>query len=363
MYTHISRYLVGLSGLLLCASISEAQTSVDRYDVSSMPDNSVVYSLPLTRVAVTIQVKRVEEAPGQFYIYAPKYLGVSEVISEPSVRYELESADISTYGVADTDNKFAVKFKTGTTAPFVYLTPDGILCAINAEYVTEDTSAEQPAEKGSAPDTSRRLPSMSAEYVQATTDAKRAEIAAREIYRVRESRVNIVSGDAEQPFPDGQAMKLAMEGLDRQEKLLTEMFLGSRDVAVSRKVVRNLMPDSTSTVVAFRMSDAEGLLPADDLRGEPVYMKTEVLEKAPELSERDAARKARRMKGVVYNVPGKARVSLLFRGKVIADNVVEVAQLGTQEALEPNNFNTRRGTISVTFYPATGAIKSVKGQE
>lgn len=349
--------------LLLMALPSYGQTSIERYDPSAMPNNTVVYALPLTRVALCVTIRKTTETPGSLHIYAYKHLGVKDVISRAAQHYELEKVEITTYGVPDPDNRYEIKLRTGTTAPFVYLTGDGLLCAVNADY-TEDLSLPKPGplELPSGRST-YELPPMSREYVQATTDRKRAEILAREIFRLRESRLNVVSGDADRPFPDGQAMKLAIEGLDEQERMLTAEFVGTRLSERSLAVVSDLRPDSATTLIACRMSPDYGLLPADDLRGEPVYLRMEVTEQAPLLTQKEDTRRAKRLKGLVYNVPGKMKVTVLHKGKTLAQRVVEVAQLGIREALDPSLFNTRRGTISVTLYPVTGAIRKIVGSE
>ena len=49
---------------------------------------------------------------------------------------------------------------------------------------------------------------FSEELLMAGSTAKQAEVAAKQIYRVRESRLNILTGEADNLPPDGEAMKL-----------------------------------------------------------------------------------------------------------------------------------------------------------
>ena len=59
---------------------------------------------------------------------------------------------------------------------------------------------------------------FSEELLMAGSTAKQAEVAAKQIYRIRESRLNILTGEADNLPPDGEAMKLVIQQLEEQEK-------------------------------------------------------------------------------------------------------------------------------------------------
>ena len=52
----------------------------------------------------------------------------------------------------------------------------------------------------------------------AGSTAKQAEVAAKQIYRIRESRLNILTGEADNLPPDGEAMKLVIQQLEEARK-------------------------------------------------------------------------------------------------------------------------------------------------
>ena len=64
---------------------------------------------------------------------------------------------------------------------------------------------------------------MSEELLMAGSTAKQAEVAAKQIYRIRESRMNILTGDADNLPPDGEAMKLVIQQLEEQEKSANQL--------------------------------------------------------------------------------------------------------------------------------------------
>lgn len=59
---------------------------------------------------------------------------------------------------------------------------------------------------------------FSEELLMAGSTAKQAEVAAKQIYRIRESRLNILTGEADNLPPDGEAMKLVIQQLRSKKK-------------------------------------------------------------------------------------------------------------------------------------------------
>lgn len=352
--------LLSLAALLLTACSTTAQVRVQQYNVSTLPDNSVVYALPETRLYATVIYRKVVRQPGELALYADRYLGVREAILEPSTSYQLVSVDLGSYGVPSDSLRFAVEMRRNSSAANVSLTDDGRLVAVNVT-----TPVELPAMPEERTIESRLdrdfgdLKSLPSDYIRATTPAKRAEIAAQEIYRLRDSRTAVLSGETDQPFADGQALRIAVQGLDAAERSLTERFLGTTDTTTYVRLVRPI-EISEGRQVALRFSERDGLLPADDLRGEPIYLDLKVTERAPELTERDLKKKEKQLrKGFVHIVPGSADIRLLYRGSRIAGGSFPIAQLGSLEALEGGLFTDKKMETSVRFDPATGAILKV----
>ena len=58
----------------------------------------------------------------------------------------------------------------------------------------------------------------------AGSTSRQAEVAAKQIYRIRESRLDILTGEADNLPPDGDAMKLVIQQLEAQEQALSQLF-------------------------------------------------------------------------------------------------------------------------------------------
>ncbi|MDR2472886.1 MAG: DUF4831 family protein, partial [Tannerella sp.] len=277
----------------------------------------IIYYLPKTSLIINAEVTKTTVKAGVYYKYAERYLGVKNVAAEDKISYELGKITLINKGIRDEDNKYKIEFRQKTVAPFVYLTVDGLLCAINDEYVpepaVEDTLPKQPSNK------QQNLSSSSVyteELLVAGSVAKQAEVAAKQIYHLRESRTDILTGDADNLPPDGEAMKLVISKLEEQERELTKLFTGTETRETNYFDVTIIPSDEVEDEILFRFSTRLGILDEDDLGGDPVYISVKALERAPELEPKEAEKKTKQMaKGVIYNVPGKARVEITFNKK------------------------------------------------
>lgn len=348
--------IAGIAGLLLGAPLW-AQTNVVKKNAVKANDFGVTYSLPQTSLVVDAEVTKVTCKAGPYYQYAEKYLGVKDAVTENQVYYELGKVDLINRGIPDPDHTYIVAFKPGTVAPYVYLTEDGLLCSINTEY-TPDAAEPDSAAAARRPKTSAASV-LSEELLMAGSTAKQAEVAAKQIYRIRESRLNILTGDADNLPPDGEAMKLVIQQLEDQERTLTQLFTGTRDRQTDHYEVSVVPSDDLDKEVIFRFSKQLGIVAADDLGGAPVYMNLKATERAPQLDPKEAEKKEKSLKGIVYNVPGKASVQIVMGRKTLYKGTVQIAQFGSREGLAPVMFEDKKAPVKVLFYPETGAIRQI----
>ena len=287
-----------------------AQTKVVKKNAVKANNFGITYSLPKTQLIIDAEVTKVTCKAGPYYKYAEKYLGVKDAVTEDKVYYELGKLSLVNKGIPDPDNTYIVEFKSGTVAPYAYLTEDGLLCSINAEYTPEESELESIKKNGQGPAKVTDASVFSEELLMAGSTARQAEVAAKQIYRIRESRLNILTGDADNLPPDGEAMKLVIQQLEEQEKALSNLFTGILTKETSHYEVSITPYDNLDKEVLFRFSNLMGIVDADDLGGVPVYMNLKATERAPVLDPKEAEKKEKSMKGIIYNVPGKASIEI-----------------------------------------------------
>lgn len=348
--------LIIIAALLLGLPLV-AQTKVVKKNAVKANNFGITYSLPKTSLIVEAEVTKVTCKAGPYYQYAEKYLAVQDAIAEDAVYYELGKVRLINRGVPDPDNTYIVEFKPGTVAPYAYLTEEGLLCSINTEYVPAEEKAEKKAvaaKQGAAQNSV-----LSEELLMAGSTARQAEVAAKQIYRIRESRMDILTGEADNLPPDGEAMKLVIQQLEAQEQTLSHLFTGTTEKMTDLYEVSIIPSDELDKEVIFRFSKQLGIVDADDLGGAPVYMNLIATERAPQLDPKEAEKKEKSLKGIIYNVPGKAKVEITMGKRTLYKGEAQITQFGTQEGLAPVMFEDKKAPVKISFYPETGAIKQI----
>ncbi len=337
--------IIFIMSLLLSLSVS-AQTKVVKRNAVKANDFGITYSLPKTNLVVGAEVTKVTCKAGPYYKYAEKYLNVKDIVLEDQVYYELDKIKLENKGVPDSENTYIVSFKPGTVAPFACLTEDGLLCSINSEYIPAKAE-NNDSKKSSKSSTKADASVYSEELLMAGSTAKQAEVAAKQIYRIRESRMNILTGDADNLPPDGEAMKLVIQQLEEQENALTALFVGTKVKESQYYDVTVVPSDDLKQDVLFRFSPYLGILNADDLGGEPIYIDLTATERAPILDEKEAEKKEKSLKGIVYNIPGKANVEIYSNKKTFFKGEAQITQFGSKEALAPVMFEDKKAPVKV----------------
>ena len=126
--------------LLLGSFVAISQTRVEKKVAMKSNGYGVTYALPKTSLIVTAEVTKVTCMAGPYYKYAEKYLGVKDVVTNDHVYYELGKIYLENKGVPDEENTYTIEFKSRTVAPYVYLTEDGLMCSINADYTPAESN-------------------------------------------------------------------------------------------------------------------------------------------------------------------------------------------------------------------------------
>lgn len=351
-------YALALTAALTATAAATAQETL-RLTANKHNEYGLIYSLPQTHINIEVEAVCTIKKAGPYYRYAEKYLGVKNAISADSRTWEITDVKMSTYGVADKDNEWLMKFKSGSS-PFVILDESGLPLAINtdAEQATVQRKRNKMADK-SILDGTDYSSAFTEDMVASESLMKRAETAAAKIFELRESRNDLVSGNADQMPPDGASLKLMLDELNRQEQTLTAMFVGTTQTET--KVVRfDYVPTKGVTdEVVMRVSDVNGIVDKSDLSGDPVYITVKVTKKG-ELPVDEKGKVKEIPKGaVMYTIPGQATVTLATDDEELATEHFDVAQLGVQFGLDPKIFVDKKQPAYVVFHPETGGIKEI----
>ncbi len=346
--------------LLIITSCASAQKTV-RVNAVRANEFGVIYSLPKTSFVIELLVKKTTYSRGDFYSYAQNYLAVDNPVTEDRVIHTLESIEIINKGIPDKNNSFMVEFRPKSVEPFVYLREDGLIVSINSEPENvPETERLIPASETNIENPRRYF---SQETLMAGSIAKQAELVARQIFDLRRNRNDILSGEAVNMPPDGNAYNVVMDEINRQEKALTELFSGSISIEYFVESYY-IIPENNNInrEIIARFSEKLGPIDADNLAGDPIYLsiKRTTPEIQMQLSERDIQRLENKLsEGIVYNIPGKGELTVELNNKTLKSIEVDVVQFGSQDVLVKKMFENNKQPVIVRFYPELGAIKQI----
>ncbi|MCD8184318.1 MAG: DUF4831 family protein [Bacteroides sp.] len=346
----MKKKMIWLAALLMATS-TYAQTDVTT-GIMRGKDYGVTYVLPKTEIEITIEATKHTYMPGEFCKYADRYLRLSNVSPDPEIYWTIDKIQTGVAGVPDKDNVYFVKLKDKTVAPLMELTEDGIVRSINMPLSDRRKAAPEAPKTTKESIDPRKF--LTEEILMASSRAKMAELVAKEIYGIRESKNALLRGEADNMPKDGAQLKIMLNNLNLQEQAMTEMFSGTVKDEPKTFIIR-LSPKEMSNEVAFRFSKRLGVVANDDLAGEPYYISITDL-KTPTIPEDDGKKK---VDGVAYNVPGRARVTLTGNNKKLYDGELPITQFGSIEYLASVLFN-KNSTIKVLFDTATGGLIKVE---
>ena len=349
---------------------SSAQT-VSSFYQPGVTAEGAVYFLPKTAVRVTVEVEKTTYTPGDLCQYAERYLRLRDVSPTPSVGYRITAIRQEPVAVADTTKRYAVKFDPRTAATNVRLSPDGVLLGINTDEKKKEGSnpSGQNVQQGYSPSTfppstNKLNPRqfMSEDALAAGSTSKMAELIAQDIYEIRDSRNQLVRGQADNMPKDGEQLRLMLNQLDLQDRALTSLFAGTTVSDTTRHTFL-IVPDSVIVRdILFRFSQKLGLVDADDLAGVPYYINIDDLSTVPAPAPVDPRKKLKPIDGIFVNIPGRLRATVSDGQQAIITSEFPAGQFGNVELLSGSLFN-KRFTTRLWLNPLSGAIERLDAEQ
>ncbi len=347
--------------LSLLLGVSSYAQSTSKLTAGKINEYGLIYSLPETVLDITIEAERTVKKPGIFFKYAKKYLDIDNPISEQSESWAIKSITTNTSGVANPEERFLMQFKTGSS-PYLFINDENLPLSINTEKIPSEAKIDLPTAVEAEPsplesDAARQV--INEEMLQSQSTAKRAELAAAQIYALRQSRSDIITGQAEQMPPDGQAMKLILDNISAQEAALTAMFIGTVQHSTDVVTLRYRPGEKVTDEVISRISVTDGIVDANDLSGDPIYLSVDTVScgKLP-VNEKGLVKQFPKG-GVAYRIPGKAGITISHKGKIMFEDEIDVAQYGVVFGLDPGLFTDKKSPAYLIFNPITGAIREL----
>ena len=352
--------------VLLCSLPIMAQTTISSY-IPGVTAEGAAYYLPKTAINVSIATEKVSYIPGELCQYAERYLRITGISNKEENYHTLLSATLTTEGVPDEKKLYHILFTPNSIAPLISLTYSGILQAINST-VPNSPSADMSTKVSAVSHKVSPRSYMTEEMLMAGSKAKLAELVAKEIYNIRESKNLIIRGQNEHMPKDAESLQIILSGLREQEEALTQLFVGTTTKETSVHTYQVIPEGNVERVILGRFSRKLGLLHGEDLAGAPIYIdvKSKLLVPAPIVdSATTVKQKGKKSKdnnlqdGLVYNLPGKASVKVYTNAQTLAEETFSFAQFGNTETLS-STLLTKKKDIKIILDPITGALLKVE---
>jgi hypothetical protein len=345
----------------------------NQQNTTTFYEEGIVYNLPRNGFEVMVEVVKMTFIPGPYADYAKEYIGIVGVGKTAKTTWKLQSVDVDVFSEADP----AAMFETNDSiVGAVSLLSNGIIGGINvpgadsgvevlgnslliAEQLTThsftDLSSDNFYEILVDPNTGSET------FKNKTTEVKARE-AADYIMRLRQKRAYTILDPSDVVPEDGLAFKVLVEEIKRVEKEYVELFIG-KTISSKHQMRYIFVPDENDVKneVLFRFSEENGILPASNISGKPVFLNVV----KNNISKKNAAAlKASKNPnegehGLFYRIPISAEIEItdgmntLFSGRVV------VAQFGE---IAPFPVNMLNDDTQIEYNTQTGTIKSISNK-
>ena len=303
---------------------------------------TVSYALPQTTITLEVEAVLENFYAGPYAKFAQKYLGV-DARQEDQKTCTLSAVKMTPCIEADQNYRYFITPDKNSMS-FLALTSQGLI-AVNdgafgngAVWRFASQAGADFSDKGVSSNLTseattlfrgvdgNRVGVQQSMVVQKSLE-QRAQEAAEMIFDLRKKRVQIVTGDTDATY-SGEAMGAALAEIAALEKEYMSMFIGYSDYQ-TQKMKCDVVPEKdrkAQTYVAFRISDADGIVSADNMSGKPYLLELTPQPVSPSSGKGSAA------KGnvAVYRVPAVCAVKLTDGVNPILQDRVAVYQLGTE---------------------------------
>ncbi len=101
-------YLIFLLVFLACSPAHKI-TVTNIHDLAAYPENSIIYSLPRSRLSIAVTAVKHHTIPGPYNRFAEKYLGIKGVPTISETEWELSKVNLGVFQEPDPDYYFSIQ--------------------------------------------------------------------------------------------------------------------------------------------------------------------------------------------------------------------------------------------------------------
>lgn len=346
-------FLGSIVCLLFCNGCQPAlNLSTSQVSQMSTQEPGLYYSLPLTRIRITVQTTRTVFIPGPYVAFTSKYLGITSADTESFETWKISGITFDYPVVSDPGHMYCISWKGDKvpSLPLLKLSNEGLIMGYPSS-VSSDGFIVRSADSIEGPvfrDVSYsdffkdktdtlyktilqdsvfiKIPVIR-KYTEQETLENKAKEAAHLIHKLRKRRIKMVSADYS-VLPQGEAMEASLNELDRIEKEYLSLFLGK---SITQSYIQSFwftpMPDKSLEPVIARFSDSKGWI--DSLKSEGQPLRVVVIPDSSSNALPVMESKESSGEGVIYyRIPGKADIRIFLGPDKLAQGTAVISQFG-----------------------------------
>ncbi len=375
-----------IAGYLLLLFLISCKTSFYTEKAVPLSDenkNGIIYALPKSKIIVKVEITKEKKQKGIFADYTHLYFNTKNAVLQNDTKYFISDITIKTIPVVDSMQIYRIVSPENINPLLLNLTKESFISGINLSDIQagkvnskqnlirkEDTKSgifdyadislhsvreiryDTIYKEVMRDSVMIKIPVIRKKEVY-KSKAKQAKETADMIFNLRDDRYALLTGENDgDNFPDGNAVKLMLKELSELEKNYMSLFTG-REINIRKTYQFEIDPmtsESENKKVLFYFSDNKGI--TSDTSDVPViinFVKKETsITNSFSLNDKN--------KGIIYRIPGKTAVDIIFKGKELYKTELEITQAGTLNLIPANLFKEK---ITVEFYPELGALKRI----
>ncbi|MDR0873072.1 MAG: DUF4831 family protein [Prevotellaceae bacterium] len=333
-----------------------AQKNVELLAAAEETGSAMIYTLPKTALEVRVELKKTVQKAGPYAAYAQQYFGFekAEIVGSDRTVYEISGIEIRRKGVPDPTRIFQITAASDSKAGLISLTDNGIIESVNAaraetaakEYQKVDMPAKNAAVYFDKSDLTENY------FLQNDANQKR-EVAASQIYQLRETQFNLLSAATQNEVSDANTLQLMLTELKRREDLLLELFKGKNITTTEYKTFEITPERAMKDRILFYFSPFNGVTSGVEGITDSYFISLRLSKKNGMPTVKNS-----RKNGFFHCIPLNAEVEIYNSERSLYKESIPMAQFGTLVSL-PTDY-VDKNNAAITFDTTTGAIKSIK---
>lgn len=321
---------------------------------------ALVYFAPKNYVVLDFEYTVDTYEAGPYAAYAQSLLGITNAITETRTEFHMGKVDIFTRTEADSRRAYKVLPEKDFPTQLLTIDRRGLLVGYNLPQEQPIPKNKDHASKVKTTEEELLSLPLTEEQLNLRTEEAKAKAIAKQIFRLRETRMYLLSGELEHTPADGKAMQLVLTELQQEEEKLLRLFAGQHKSRVEKEHLEFLPTEASATERRFLyFSPENGFTSSENIDAAPVTINLTAHRQQLQPQSDKKKNKTPVPSQIIYNLPGQAEIIITYDGKTLAERTLPIAQYGVDVPLARELFIGKTMPV-IRFDTRTGNVASIQ---